>query len=117
MSIRDRYAGPDVLPDPGLVRAGDRVAYGWDEGESVAHHRPLAPPGLNLLVWHWCDYSVWRADPTKNPAYIPESQWVPSGCGAHDLVAVEPLHLEPSVYWPDCCGLHGWIRNGQWVPA
>jgi hypothetical protein len=34
----------------------------------------------------------------------------------HTLVSREPLHMEPSLLWP-CCGMHGWMRGGQWVPA
>lgn len=32
-----------------------------------------------------------------------------------DLVTPEPLTLEPSIRCS--CGLHGWIRNGQWEHA
>jgi hypothetical protein len=32
------------------------------------------------------------------------------------LVAVEPLHIEPSVLCT-ACGDHGFIRDGKWVPA
>jgi hypothetical protein len=28
----------------------------------------------------------------------------------------DPITLSPSVQWT-CCGLHGFVRNGKWVPA
>lgn len=36
--------------------------------------------------------------------------------GPHTLVSLDPLHVEASVLcqW---CGLHGFIRDGKWVPA
>lgn len=34
----------------------------------------------------------------------------------HQLVSEDPLHVEPSILCPEC-GDHGYIRDGQWVPA
>jgi hypothetical protein len=34
-------------------------------------------------------------------------------CPNHQLVSLDPLHLEPSLILP--CGVHGWIRGGAWV--
>lgn len=66
-------------------------------------------------LWHWCTRATWRQDPTKTADLEPK--WALAGTGGHTLVAREPLHLEPSVYWPDCCGLHGWVRDGRWTSA
>ncbi|WP_019137641.1 hypothetical protein [Cellulomonas massiliensis] len=43
--------------------------------------------------------------------------WMPAGVGAHDLIQREQLYIEASVYWPDCCGMHGFIRDGRWHPV
>ncbi len=111
----------DPAPPNGLELAGPRVAYQWVDGPAAERHVGRAPEGKTLLVWHWCDYSVWHAraatDPAMHAELIPEPHWSATGAGAHDLIAAEPLHLEPSVYWPSCCGLHGWIRGGRWVGA
>jgi len=111
----------DPAPPPGMVIAGSRVAYQWVDGEPAERHRGTAPVGRSLLVWHWCDRSVWRAKAIAEGRVPVEEyltpEWCPSGAGAHDLLAAEPLHLEPSVYWPTCCGLHGWIRDGRWTDA
>lgn len=43
--------------------------------------------------------------------------WIWSCASAHTLVSRGPLHLEPSIGWQDCCGRHGFIREGVWIPA
>lgn len=93
----------------------DKVAYSWgaiqgvpDEPKTIAH----------LLIWHNCDKSIWRTDPKKIQELIDDYVgWHPAGVGLHTLVSVDPLHLEPSLLWPDCCGMHGFIRDGAWIPA
>lgn len=57
--------------------------------------------GGQTLVWHWC---------TKLNRYMA------AGTSAHQLVSRDPLHIEPSLLW-NCCGQHGWIREGRWVQA
>jgi hypothetical protein len=107
MSFPD-IASPEVLPE-GFIRLGPLVA--WQRDAHYWAH--------SICVWHWCDKSGWRAKGAREgwtpveDAMYPE--WLPSGCEAHTLVSTEPLHLEPSIYWPDCCGLHGFIRDGAWV--
>lgn len=69
------------------VRLADDIYYGWPDGEA----KPW--------IYHWCAAAgCWRC----------------AGSGQHDLISREPLHLEPSLYWPECCGLHGWVRQGSW---
>lgn len=118
MSTFDRE---DPAPPPGMVIAGPRVAYRWIDGEPAPHHAGVAPVGQRLEVWHWCDKSEWRAHASREGRTLVEDAmhpaWLPGNAGAHDLIAAEPLHLEPSVYWPSCCGLHGWIRAGVWTDA
>lgn len=54
-----------------------------------------------LLFYHWCTglqrWAIWHVSD-------------------HDLVSLEPIHLEPSLLWP-CCGKHGYVRGGAWVDA
>ena len=91
----------------------DKVAYWWvtilevpDEPKTIEH----------LMVWHDCDKSVWLKDPEKNHDIARQHiGWHPANVGAHDFVSADPLHIEPSIYWPSCCGLHGYIRDGKWV--
>ena len=51
--------------------------------------------------WHFCSLG---------------DRWAYAVPGKHDLIADEPLHLEPSLLWP-CCGKHGWVRAGGWTEA
>lgn len=104
--------------DPITVEAiadSDKVAYSWASLSGV----PDEPKTINhLLIWHDCDHHLWYEDPTKNHKLIPDYVgWHPAGVGLHDLISADPLHIEASVYWPDCCGMHGWIRDGRWIPA
>lgn len=62
-------------------------------------------------LWHWCDRSKWLADGRTMDV---EPIWALAGTGAHDLVSRDPLTLSPSVYWPDCCGVHGFVTAGVW---
>lgn len=105
-----------ALPDD-AVKVSDDVAYTLDglcdfEGDEGHQHDVRC-----IGVWHWCEHKNWAgregydADPG---AYV---GWTLAGVGAHTLVSSQPLHLEASVYWPDCCGKHGWIRDGRWTDA
>lgn len=78
-----------TLGEAGLTKVTDDIYYGWIDN--------TADP----TFWHWC------------PA---QGRWVAAGTQNHQLVSREPLHLEPSLLW-NCCGLHGWVRNGQWESA
>jgi hypothetical protein len=87
------------LETSGLTKLTDDIYYGWLEHET------------NPMFWHWC--------PTY--AHEPEEKtvsggWIGAGTGAHTLVCREPLHLEPSLLWR-CCGTHGFVRGGVWIPA
>jgi hypothetical protein len=82
-----------------MTRLTDDIYFGWLTTET------------NPTFWHWC----------AALANVPEEltvtgRWVTAGTSAHTLVSREPLHLEPSLLW-NCCGLHGWVRNGQWSNA
>lgn len=92
MTMRSSYIDPPGRW-AGARHVGSDVYYRLD---------PAAEDVLEtVLVWHWCPELVrWRA----------------SHVGEHTLVAVDPLHLEPSLLW-ECCGRHGWIRGGRWADA
>ncbi|GGX99720.1 hypothetical protein [Streptomyces fructofermentans] len=97
---------PDVPPSdwPGLetgdvVRLTDDVYYGWLEHE------------VTPVFWHRC--AALADVPAEHTVH---GRWVAAGTSGHTLVAREPLHLEPSLLWK-CCGLHGWVRDGQWTSA
>jgi hypothetical protein len=98
----DRSRPPSEWPGlevAGLTQLTDDIYYGW-----LAHE-------ANPFFWHWC--------PTY--ARLPEDMtvsggWVGAGTAAHTLVSREPLHLEPSLLW-NCCGTHGFVRDGAWIPA
>lgn len=82
-------------PPEGSHVAGDRVAVARATG--AAH---------GLLVWHRCSAE--------------DDRWVPSGAGLHsaDLSGgLEQITMHPSLYFSDCCWLHGWLTDGRWVPA
>lgn len=98
----------------------DKVAFSWSrpgnltEQQADAHVQTID----DLIVWHDCDKHLWYDDPEKNHDLIPDYVgWHPAGVGKHDLISVDPLHIEASVYWPNCCGMHGFIRDGRWVSA
>ena len=46
-----------------------------------------------------------------------QPRWMWQSASRHQLISLDPLHLEPSIGWMECCGRHGFIRNGQWEPA
>lgn len=86
----------------------DKVAYSFTCDPDEPHNHDISC----LWVWHNCSMSIVQE---KNPEATPlelSSGWKPAGVGAHELKTIEPLHIEPSVYWSECCGMHGWIRNG-----
>lgn len=65
----------------------------------------------SILVWHWCPF---RPPLTIDDA--PDGRWIAANVAAHELVSIDPLHLEPSLLW-ECCGKHGWVRAGAWSDA
>lgn len=82
----------------GMARLTDDIYYGWLGDEP------------NPMLWHWC------AALPDDPELTVSGRWIAAGTGAHTVVCREPLHLEPSLLWA-CCGLHGFVRDGVWVPA
>lgn len=98
----DRSTPPTDWPGlemVGLTRLTDDIYFGW-----VAHE-------TNPMFWHGCAALADVPD-----EHTVTGRWVAAGTGAHTLVSREPLHLEPSLLW-SCCGLHGFVRGGQWTAA
>ena len=93
-----------------VTMLADNVAYSWTCGKNHDHVIEC------LWVWHDCNQGL--ADPNRKRIRADDYVgWSPTGVGKHDLISSDPLHIEASVYWPACCGLHGWIRDGRWIDA
>lgn len=92
----------------GAAAASGDVYYLLDDDGCWFNLPAGTPPIGRLVIWHWC------------PAFAlddePGGRWAPARADKHDLMALDPLHLEPSILW-DCCGKHGWIRQGAWTDA
>lgn len=107
------WTNPQRPPIPDAIDLGDNVWASWASEYNGGEH---------VLIWHWCDRTVAIANDkrdgiTDRQQWWYEPRWVPAGGAGHDLIARDPLHLEPSLLWPDCCGKHGFVRDGRWVPA
>jgi hypothetical protein len=70
-------------------------------GDSTVYVNLGATPA-ETIVWHWCPVN---------------GRWDGARIGLHAIVQREPLTITASLYRPDCCGWHGFITNGQWIPA
>jgi hypothetical protein len=78
------------------------IAYGWP-GEGFTAH----PDDPNPWFWHWCP---------AMKATDRDGRWMAQSTRDHQLVSREPLDMTPSLLWP-CCGTHGFVREGVWIPA
>lgn len=108
------YSQAEFAQLPGIARIHPQVAYQW-----TSHVHPC-PGGCprdigHLWVWHLCDGSLLPNRDRLIPGYYPS--WVVTGVQAHTLVQIEPLTIVASVYWPMCCGLHGFITQSRWQGA
>lgn len=112
---RDEWLNPEHPPADPALDLGSGVWASWAAPWSK-------PSDVRPIIWHWCTRSVFIAkheanDPSEDRRMLEwyDPQWVPAGVNGHDFISREPLHVEPSLLWSDCCGLHGWIRGGKWV--
>lgn len=89
---------------------GEKVAYSFTCGDPGHTHKLEC-----LWIWHDCTMALdpVRAEAAKHADDV--AGWQPAGIAKHDLISIEPLHIEPSLFWPSCCGMHGFIRDGHWV--
>lgn len=56
-----------------------------------------------LLLWHDCPV---------------EGGWCAADPSLHTMTGTfDNLTLRASVYFPECCGLHGWVTDGKWTDA
>lgn len=95
---------------------GNGVAYNWacfdpegdnDQGLNWSNHHHTIDC---LMVWHDCGQTLGPETVAPGDRF----GWRPTGVRAHTLVQVEPLTITASVYWPDCCGKHGFITDGAY---
>jgi hypothetical protein len=85
------------IADDGLEPEGSHP--GWSAGDV-----------LGVLLTHPCSKRDGQVVQDFIPVnYMPSRDW--------ELVSREPITLSPSVNYVGCCGLHGFVREGRWVPA
>jgi uncharacterized protein DUF6527 len=77
---------------------------------TIGTHRVQVLPGGGVL---------WEHD---TPAGYPARRHLvdPAAGQTWTVTAADPLTLDPSLHCdPELggCGVHGWIRDGRWVPA
>lgn len=92
-------------PPPEAVYVTPDIAFTWTCGLEHQHTIDC------LWVWHDCPAVL----PAGTAASGEALGWVPWGMGLHTLVQQQPLTITASVYYYECCGLHGFITNGQWI--
>lgn len=97
MGVKDRATPPSEWCDwwDGLTMLTLEIGYGWPRNLEAWDDDP------NPHFWHWCE---------------PNGRWHGASTTNHQLVCREPLHMEPSLLW-SCCGTHGFVRDGRWIPA
>lgn len=63
----------------------------------------------DVIVWHWC----------TQPEDGDRPRWLGQHVPLHQLVSLDPLHLEPSLICAETppCPWHGWLRAGRWSPC
>lgn len=99
----DRSMPPSDWPGletASMTKLTEDIYYGWLADET------------NPVFWHWCK----PLEDVPSARRVHDGCWVATGTMAHQLVSKDPLHLEPSLLW-NCCGLHGFVRGGEWIPA
>lgn len=90
-----------------------------DIGHDVYLSRVVDADGnwIGILEWHECPamqnvnasgLSAGGVNFENAPNSVKGPRW--------HLVSGDPLTIEPSILCRTC-GLHGWIRQGRWVPA
>jgi hypothetical protein len=64
---------------------------------------------LGVLLTHPCSKRDGEVVQDFIPTgYMPSRDW--------NLESRDPITMSPSIAY-ECCGLHGFIREGRWVPA
>lgn len=113
------------MSDPSLenTKAGDRFTDSYGEwtslGSGVAYALTQDASGqvIGLLERHVCAEGQPSPGigsvPFNNPAGL--AAW-PESYPHWQVSSLDPLTIHPSVLCRTC-GLHGWIRNGVWMPC
>jgi hypothetical protein len=63
--------------------------------------------------WRWDHLCSEFDDPVEGRVRKRIASWLARG---HVVASEEPLTIEGSLRC-GACGLHGWVRDGKWVPA
>ena len=98
------------------IEVGPLVRYEWtprDHWYHRAHEGWCHQDAAHLLVWHDCGHVL--GDDSIRPGG--RYGWRASGVLNHTVTQAEPLTVVASIYWPECCGLHGFITDGRWIDA
>ncbi|OZD48636.1 hypothetical protein CH252_19100 [Rhodococcus sp. 06-1477-1B] len=98
-----------AIEPKGARDLGGGVAYSFTCG----HHQPADHAHTIECIWVWHDCGQILGPESIAPGA--RFGWRPSGVLAHTLVELEPLTITASVYWPDCCGMHGFITRGAFA--
>ena len=88
------------------VTAALRLAEGLREHLGIEDGVPVG-----VLLTHACK----RRPGQAVQDFIPVAPY-PNHAGPWTLQSRDPITLDPSVHWT-CCGLHGWVRDGKWIPT
>lgn len=97
--------------DMSVTKLSDDIAYSWTC--NIENHQHTIEC---LWVWHNCTMEL-AIEKSKGDHIYPYGSigWKPARPALHILITQEPLHIETSVHWPECCGMHGWIRDGKYT--
>lgn len=94
----------------GATDLGGGVAYDWARCNRGDDHPGEQHTIHCLYVWHDCPKILGPETVAPGDTF----GWRATGVGLHTLVQESPLTITASVYWPECCGLHGFITDGAW---
>lgn len=109
----------DMQPPENAVDIGHDHSITWF---AWTPDRELNPQHANRPDIDPMGVTIWHPDPGGGRCAGAITFDVPGVAELHpgrpvwQVVSLDPLHVEPSVH---ClvCGDHGFIRDGQWVPA
>lgn len=89
----------------------------WTDPESPPLFGSKPPVDHGGGVWSvWLDRPkpyLWHFCPKGHPT-TQQPRWALTETVSHEMPSTEPLTLSPSVYWPECCGKHGFLTDGVW---
>lgn len=86
---------------------GPGVAYSFARCQDDEEHEHTKEC---IWVWHFCTLVLGPTSVSPGSTF----GWRPGGIEAHTLESLDPLSISPSVFWPGCCGKHGFIQMGKY---